>query len=402
MITLGLIREFKQPADRRVAFNPQQCAEIKKQFSEIDIAVESSPDRIFTDNAYKKEGISVSDDLSDCDILFGIKEIPIEKLLANKTYLFFSHTIKKQPHNCEMLKAIINKKIRLIDYECLVRSNGIRVLGFGRYAGLVGTYETLRALGLKNRTFKIKPAYECADYEEMLVVLGSIVNILKVGKHKIVITGSGRVSSGVEELLTDLKIKKVTPDEFLNQTFDEIVYTLLDINDLYERKDGSPWNHDHFFNNHSAYQSKFKPYCSVATILINGVFWDSAMPQHFSKEDTKSNDFSIKVIGDISCDVEGSVPITIHDTHAENPVFGWDAANQCECEPFTEKSIDVMAVSNLPSELPANASEGFGNDLLKFVLPELLKPESEMIKNATICQNGNLTEKFNYLADYIL
>ena len=221
------------------------------------------------------------------------------------------------------------------------------------------------------------------------------------GKHKIVIAGSGRVSSGVEEVLKDLTLNKVTPLDFLNLNFEETVYTLLDKDDLYERKDGEPWNNDHFFKNHSTYQSKFKPYIFVADLLLNGVFWNKDMPQHFSKEDTTLKGFSLKVIGDISCDIEGSVPITLHDTHAENPVFGWDPINQCECEPYSENSIDVLAVSNLPSELPADSSIGFGNDLLSIVLPELFKPQSEMIKNATICENGQLTEKFSYLSDYI-
>lgn len=402
MLKLGLIREYKQPPDRRVAFTPNQCNQIKTHFQDIEIIVQSSPERIFSDKAYKKENIPVSDNLADCDTLFGIKEVPVEKLIEGKTYLFFSHTIKKQPHNREMLKAILKKNIKLIDYECLVWPNGTRVLGFGRYAGLVGAYETFRALGIKNKNFKIKPAYECADYTEMLAVLRSVENILKAEKHKIVITGSGRVSSGVKEILKDLAIKKVTPSEFLDSSFSETVYTLLDTFDLYERKDGEPWNHEHFFNNHSMYRSKFKPYAFEADIMLNGVFWDKAMPQHFSKEDTKSEGFALKVIGDISCDIEGSVPITIHDTHPDNPVFGWDAVNQCECEPFTQNSIDVMAVSNLPSELPANASEGFGAELIKTVLPELLKPESDMIKNATICEGGKLTGKFSYLADYIL
>lgn len=401
MISLGLIREYKQPPDRRVVFTPQQCHQIKTSFLDSNVVVESSPDRIFNDDSFKKEGIEITNDLSNCDILFGIKEVPVDKLIEDKTYLFFSHIIKKQAHNREMLKAIVKKNIRLIDYECLVWPNESRVLGFGRYAGLVGTYETFKVLGIKNNLFTIKPAYECADYAEMLTVLKLIEGILKSGKHKIVVTGSGRVSSGVEELLTTLTIKKVSPDDFLNSDSNETVYTLLDSHDLYERKDGEPWNHEHFFHNHSEYQSKFKPYTKVADILINGVFWDSAMPRHFEKGDTKSKDFSIQIIGDISCDVEGSVPITLHDTHSDSPALGWDAANQCECEPYTETGIDIMAISNLPSELPANASEGFGAELIKTVLHELLNPESEMIKNATICEGGRLTTRFNYLQEYI-
>ncbi len=401
MITFGLICEYKQPPDKRVAFPPIECHQIKTLYANINIIAETSSDRIFGDELYKKEGITVSNNLSACNILFGIKEVPAEKLIEGKTYLFFSHTIKKQPHNREMLKEIIKKNIRLIDYECLVWPNGSRVLGFGRYAGLVGTYETLKSLGIKNKTFNIKPAYECADLREMIAILQSIEPIIKKQNHKIVITGSGRVSSGAEELLKAIGIKNVSPSDFLSSNYHETVYTLLDSHHLYKRKDGELWNHEHFFHNHNAYQSIFKPYTKVADILINGVFWDSAMPQHFSKEDTKSNGFSLKLIGDISCDIEGSVPITLHDTHADNSTMGWDAANQCECEPYGENSIDILAVSNLPSELPADASVGFANDFIKVVLPELLKPESEMIKNATICEAGRLTEKFSYLEDYI-
>lgn len=401
MISLGLIREYKQPPDRRVVFTPQQCHQIKTSFLDSNVVVESSPDRIFNDDSFKKEGIEITNDLSNCDILFGIKEVPVDKLIEDKTYLFFSHIIKKQAHNREMLKAIVKKNIRLIDYECLVWPNESRVLGFGRYAGLVGTYETFKVLGIKNNLFTIKPAYECADYAEMLTVLKLIEGILKSGKHKIVVTGSGRVSSGVEELLTTLTIKKVSPDDFLNSDSNETVYTLLDSHDLYERKDGEPWNHEHFFHNHSEYQSKFKPYTKVADILINGVFWDSAMPRHFEKGDTKSKDFSIQIIGDISCDVEGSVPITYEATTIQNPVIGWDKINQKACKPFSENSIDVMAVGNLPNELPKDASEEFGELMLQHVLPALFAEKSTLIEKATICVNGNLTDNFEYLSDYI-
>ena len=401
MLKLGLIREYKQPPDRRVAFTPTQCAEIKQTHPDIDICTESSPDRMFTDDQYINAGIEVTQNLSDCDILFGIKEVPIENLIEGKTYMFFSHTIKKQPHNRELIKTILKKNITLIDYECLVWPNLTRVLGFGRYAGLVGTYETFRAWGKRTGTFTTKPCFECADYKELKTVLFGVEDLIKKGGNKIVVAGGGRVVSGCLEILDLLQIKKVKPVEFLENELEETVYVHLDNDELYARKDGLPWDHDHFFKNHSAYISKFAPYTKVADIMINGVYWEPAMPRHFSKEDTASPDFKLKLIADISCDIEGSVPITLHDTHPKDPVFGWDPVQQAECAPFTENCIDVMAVSNLPSELPADASEGFGGDLLKTVLPALLDPSSEMIKNATICVDGKLTEKFSYLSDYI-
>ncbi len=401
MITLGLIKENKQPPDRRAAFTPTQCTTIMSHFKNCKILVESSPDRIFSDAHYINQGINVTQNLSDCDILLGIKEVPIQDLISDKTYLFFSHTLKKQEQNRELLRAMIQKNIRFIDYECLVWPNGSRVLGFGRYAGLVGAYETLRAIGKKYKSFALKAAYECEDYSEMLKTLRLITPVLKQMKLKIVITGSGRVSNGADELLKEIGLQKVSPNAFINSNHFESVYTLLDTHELYKRMDGEPWQKDHFYHNHSCYESIFKPYTTVANVLINGIFWDKALPPHFSKADTQDPNFSIKIIGDISCDIEGSVPITLRDTTAENPVFGWDAQNQCECEPYSQNSIDVMAVSNLPTELPADASEGFGEELIKTIIPQLFHPSTDMIKNATLCENGHLTEKFQYLSDYV-
>jgi len=401
MIKLGLIKENKLPADRRVAFTPEQCVAIMSEYSNLHIVVEPSPDRVFSDDSYRNLGVDVQDDLSDCHLLLGIKEVPPEFLIDGKTYLFFSHTIKKQEHNRNLLKSILQKNIRLIDYECLVWPNGQRVLGFGRYAGLVGTYEMLKALGIKTNRFSIKPCYDAANYEEIKNILLSIEGMIKQGRHKVVVAGGGRVVAGALEILDVLSLKKVDHEEFLNQTFQETVYVHLDNHQLYQRKDEQSWNHDHFFKNHKDYKSTFEPYTLVADILVNGVFWEPAMPRHFSKRDTANPGFSIKLIADISCDIEGSVPITLYDTHPDNPVMGWDPVKQAECPPYTPDSIDILAVSNLPSELPADASEGFGSDLMRSVLPELLNPQSDMIKNATLCAEGKLTEKFGYLTDYV-
>jgi alanine dehydrogenase len=401
MITLGLIREYKYPPDKRVAFSPSQCSEIQAQNPDITFIVESSPDRVFSDQEYLHAGIKVSTDLTDCDILFGIKEVPVANLIPEKTYCIFSHTIKKQPHNREMLRAMLNNKIRLIDYECLHAPNGTRLLGFGRYAGLAGTYEAFKAIGIRRKSFELKPPLEIANLAEMESVLLTFESKIKALKSKIVIAGSGRVAAGCEEMLSFIHLQKVTPEQFLSQSFDESVYTLLDTFDLYERIDGQPWNHEHFFKNHAAYQSKFTPYTEVADVLINGVFWDKQMPQHFSKEDTKSPHFSIKTIADISCDVEGSVPITLYETKTDKPVMGWDPILQKECEPYLETGIDVMAISNLPTEIPEDASVGFGSALIDTVLPELLKDQSEIIKNATICDSGKLTNNYLYLTDYV-
>jgi len=400
MITLGLIKEYKYPPDKRVAFSPSQCLQIQSQYPKVKVVVESSTDRIFPDQAYIKVGIQVTSNMSDCDILFGIKEVPVANLIPGKTYCIFSHTIKKQPHNRPMLREMLNQKIQLIDYECLTNSKGSRLLGFGRYAGLAGTYEAFKAIGIRRKAFELRPPLEIANLAEMETVLLTFEPTIKALKSKIVIAGSGRVAAGCEEMLNFIHIQKVTPEQFLTQIFDETVYTLLDTFELYQRKDGQPWNHEHFFKNHASYKSKFTPFSQVADVLINGVFWDNQMPAHFSKEDTKSANFSIKTIADISCDIEGSIPITLYETKTDKPVMGWDPVLQKECEPYLEKGIDVMAISNLPTEIPEDASIGFGNDLIRSILPELLAQNSEIIDRATICKSGQLTENFTYLTDY--
>lgn len=398
---LGLIREYKNPPDKRVALSPEQCTRVQNNFQNIKIIAESSPVRIFNDKEYENYGISVSENMTVCDFLIGIKEVPPDRLIYGKTYLFFSHTIKKQVYNREMLREILRKNITLIDYECLHNLKGSRILGFGKFAGIVGTYEILRAMGKKYNIYNWQSPSEYRNYDELKLKISEDINIIKFQKKKIVLAGSGRVISGCINLLDFMRIKKVNPHDFLNTNFDETVYTLLDLEDLYEHKHGEKFSHRHFYENHNLYTSKFAKYTKTADILINGIYWDANMERHFEKEDTKSDDFKIKLIADISCDIEGSIPITIRETIIDNPVFGWDGKNQAECKPYSINSIDIMAISNLPTELPADASVGFGEDLIKSVLPELLKSKSEMIENATICKNGELTSKYKYLQSFI-
>lgn len=401
MVKLGLIREYKMPADRRVAFTPQQCVELQQRFPNLQIIVESSPDRIFTDQDYTSLGIKVQENMSECDILMGIKEVPAYKLIPGKTYLFFSHTIKKQEHNREMLQEILKHNIRLIDYECLHWPNGARVLGFGKYAGWVGAYEAFKAFGLRCKAFELKPAFTFPNFDHVKKNLAEHQSTIANLKLRIVVAGSGRVSSGSEDVLHFLNIPKVSPADFISKKHPQTVYTLLDTFDLYERKSGGAWDHDHFFKNHKAYHSLFERYTNHTDILINGVFWDKDMPRHFTKEDTAVPGFSIQTIADISCDIDGSVPITLRDTSMDEPVMGWDPQNQCECEPYKHGGIDIMAVSNLPSEIPADASEGFGKDLMIEVIPALLSNDSLMIEQATITSNGQLTPYYTYLSDYV-
>lgn len=395
-LKIGLLREEKQPADKRVAFTPAQCVEIKAKYPGIELFIQPFPERCFADELYAKVGVTITEDLSACDYLFGIKEVPPAKLIPGKKYLFFSHTIKKQPHNKTLMQELIKKKVTLIDYETLRWKTGDRIVGFGRYAGIVGAYNGLMTWGRKFRAFDLKPAHQCHDYAEMKAELKK----LKLDPIKIILTGNGRVSLGALELLKEAGIKEVTAADILTKIYAEPVFSVLLTENLYERIDGKAYDRSDFHHDPTRYRCVFRYYLPSCDILMNGIYWDTKMDRLFSENDTRLPSFNISVIADISCDVNGAVPITIRDTKINDPVFGYDPKTMKECPPYTEKSIDIMAVSNLPTELPRDASEGFGSMLLEYVIPELMKTESQVIENATICTNGKLTAEFEYLADY--
>jgi len=398
MAIIGLIRESKKPYDKRVALSPVQCVDVMNRFTDVRIVVQPSPHRCISDAEYLEAGIEMSEDLEKCDILLGIKEVPIEDLIANKTYLFFSHTIKKQPHNRKLLRTILQKNIRLVDYETLVWENGSRVLGFGRFAGIVGTHNGFLTWGKKFNLYDLKPAYLCENYAEMKAEYDKI----EMPPLKIALCGDGRVAHGCLELLNLLHIREVTPQEFIDEQFDVPTYVHLVTEDFYAHKDGELWDKADFYHNPENYVSTFKQYSQHCDVMLNAIFWNERIPRFFSKEDMKARDFKIKVIADISCDVNGSIPATMRDTTIEDPVFGYHPLSETMEAPFLKNTIDVMAVSNLPCELPYDASIAFGEQLIKYVMGNLLNAKnSRMIHFATIAQNGELTERYKYLKDYV-
>lgn len=396
-LTIALIRERKNPPDNRVALTPVQCVALKNRYPSVQIIIESSATRCFSDEAYEEVGIEVRSDISSADVMLGIKEIPKEYLIPQKTYLFFSHTIKKQPYNQLLLKEIIKKRIKLIDYEVLKWETGQRVLGFGRYAGIVGAYNGFLTYGKKTGKFHLNPAWQSIDYAEILSNALSI----EIPPIKIALTGGGRVAQGALDFLRSLRIKEVTPQQFLSVSYNQPVFVHLNSPDLYCHPEKTEWDTHYFYEHHNEYQSSFDPYTRVADILMNGIYWTKDLPPLFLKEDTAREDFKIQVIADISCDVDGSVPITFDATSIQNPVIAWDRIKQCPTSPYTDNSIDVMAVGNLPNELPKDASEEFGEMMLQHVLPALFLSESKLIEKATICENGKLNVNFEYLTDYI-
>jgi alanine dehydrogenase len=398
-IRLALIREGKTPPDKRVPFTPFQAEEIEQRFPHVKVVIEESPIRCFQDREYRALDLEVKAGVADCDILMGIKEVPIDRLIPGKTYLFFSHTIKKQPHNRKLLQAIVKKNIRLIDYEVLKDNLGNRLVAFGRFAGLVGAYNGLWAYGKRFKKFDLKRAYECFDVNDLKLELRK----MKLPPIKIILTGAGRVGKGAMETLDTAGIRKVSPEDFLTKTFNEPVYVQLSSADYHVRKEGGHFNRDEFHREPEKYSSTFLPFTKVADVLLAGAYWNPKAPVLFTRTDMQAADFKIKVIADITCDIEGSIPSTLRASTIDAPLYDYAPATGREMPPLSsDNHVTVMAVDNLPCELPRNASEEFGRDLLDKILQPLLAEDVEgIIARATITKNGALTPTFQYLQDYI-
>ena len=396
MIRIGLIREGKIPADNRVALTPAQCKWILKNSSEIQIAVQSSPDRCFTDREYQSAGVELKDDVSDCNILFGIKEVPVTQLIPGKTYLFFSHTKKKQPHNQQLLRAIMDKKITLIDYECLEHEDRQRIIGFGFFAGVVGAHNGMMAYGTRTGLYKLDRVYKQRSFRELIHIYFG----LRLPNVKIAITGSGRVAHGILEIMNLMEIHEVEPEDYLLRRFSYPVYTQLKGPDLYQHKETGKYNREHFHEHPEEYNCKFLPYTEQTDILMNGVYWDKHAPRLFEKEHVKSEKFIIQTIADITDDVNGSVPINAGDQTIENPVYGVNKITLEKTDPYLADSIDIMAVGNLPNELPRDASRYFGEQLIKYLLEDIVGNGSAILDRATIVKDGNLTSHYEYLREY--
>ncbi|APD07016.1 saccharopine dehydrogenase (NADP(+), L-lysine-forming) [Flavobacteriaceae bacterium UJ101] len=394
----SLIKERKNPPDRRVVFSPTAYEKIKKQYPEAEFMVESSNIRVFTDEQYKEKGFEVTDNVTSADVMFGVKEVPIESLIPNKKYFFFSHTIKKQPYNRKLLQAILEKNIELYDHETIVNEEGMRLIGFGRYAGIVGTYNGFRAYGLKYDVFNLPKVESLPDRKAMEVELDKI----QLPNIKIVLTGIGKVGTGAKEVLDYMKIREVSSKEYLTQDFDEPVYTQIHVLDYNKRKDGEVKDEQDFFDNASEYEANFMKYAQVSDMYIAGHFYGDGAPFIFTREDIKSPCFKIKVVADVSCDIDGPVACTLRASTIVDPLYGYDPQTESEIDFKDEKAIVVMAVDNLPCELPKDASEGFGEMFIEHVIPAFFNGDKDgILERAKMTEKGQLTERFTYLQSYI-
>lgn len=396
---LAIVREGKIPPERRTPLTPPQAAEVMRIYSHAEIICQPSPDRCFADSEYLKAGIQIEEDVSNCNVLVGIKEVPIPALLEGKTYIFFSHTLKKQPHNRALLQAILDRHITLIDYEMLRTRGGQRLIGFGRHAGIVGAYNCFWTYGIRSQRYHLRRAYECFDLADLLTELKKI----NLPPLKIVLTGTGRVGKGATEILEAAGVHRVSVDEFLTVRPDVPVYVQLTSADYHVHEDSRPFDREEFHRHPERYRGNFLPFAHEAELLIAGAYWNPAAPRLFTREDMQQPEFSIKVIADISCDIDGSIPATVRATNIENPVFDYDPGTHQALAPFSdERNITVMAVDNLPCELPRSASEDFGRDLIDRIMPSLLGDDVDgIIERATIAHQGKLTREFRYLGDWV-
>lgn len=398
MIKFALIKERKTPPDRRVVFSPEKLSEAVKQFPDAEFKVESSDIRIFSDSEYRKAGFEVVEDISDCDVMLGVKEVPLPYLVADKKYFFFSHTIKKQPYNRDLLREILKNNIELYDHEVIVNKRGGRLIGFGRYAGLVGAYNGFRGIGLKNGIFELPKAESLPDLNAMLAELDKI----EIPPLKIVLTGSGKVARGAAEILDHMQVKKVNVKTFLNNTFDTPVYCHIDVLDYNKRRDGREGSNQDFYKHPEKYESNFLRFAHTADFFIAGHFYGEDAPVFFTSNDAKSPDFKIKYIADISCDIAGPIASTIRPSTIAEPFYGYKPKEEREVDFREEGAILVMAVDNLPCELPKDASKGFGEMFLKNVLPAFFNKDKDgILERARMTENGRLTPRFDYLEDYV-
>lgn len=400
LVKLALIREGKMPPDKRVALTPKQSAELMNRYPQLKIVVQRSSVRGIPDSDYVAAGVEVVDDISDADIMVGVKEVNIEDLIPNKTYLFFSHTFKKQPYNRKLLRAILEKNIRLIDYEVLTYPEGGRVIGFGRYAGIVGAYNSFLAYGKKTGRYTLKPAHLCRDRKE---VEQELLKVQLEPGFKLVLTGRGRVGMGAREIITLLDITEVNHNDFLSREFEGPVFTHLSTGDYNARKDGGEFERLHFYSHAQEYKSTFLAYAKRADMFIAGHYWSSGSPFIFSREDAKDPNVTLKVVGDISCDIDGPIASTIRPSTIAEPHYGYDPQTESETDFMNPNAIGVMAVDNLPCELPRDASADFGSELMEKVIPPLLGQDEDKIiwRGTQTLLSGKLAPHFAYLQDYV-
>ncbi len=397
---IGIIREGKTPSDSRVPLIPAQCAELIAQGH--DIVVQPSNVRTFTDEEYRQAGVPLREDLTDRDLLLGVKEVPIEQLIPDKDYCFFAHVIKEQPYNQPLLRAVMDRRIRLMDYEAFTGERGKRLIAFGYFAGMVGAHNGLWAYAQRHADLTLPRLKDLRDYAEAREIYAET----HFPKLRIVLTGTGRVGQGAAKVLDDMGIRRVEPADYLKKNYEEAVYTVLMCRHYVKKSDGGPFDKEEFYAYPERYETAFLPYAHRSDIFINGIYWDNRAPAFFAVEDMRSPDFRARVIADVTCDIApvASVPSTLRPSTIADPVYGYDPVSASEVELSgngSDGTYAIMAVDNLPNELPRDASTAFGQMFMDKILPEFNKKDSAILRRASVTTRaGELGPKFQYLTDY--
>ena len=393
---IGLIKEGKTPPDRRAVLTPQQCTNLLSANKNLKIIVQPSDVRVFPDLDYKKSGCIISSDLNQCNILLGVKEVPVKDLIPEKTYFFFSHTYKEQSYNRNLLKACLDKKIRLIDWE-LLKKNKKRLIGFGYYAGLVGAYESLRGFGLMTGRYSLESAKKLLTLDK---IKDELNKVRLPDYFQSVITGTGNVSKGAEEIFQAAAIKKCSSLEYLDTNSKEPRFTILKTSDYVKRYSDESYDQVEFYKNPELYKNGFLPFANSSDLFVPCHFWKEGSPDFFNLEDISNSDFRISFVGDISCDIAGPIATTLRSSTLHDPFYS--VLNGKEVEFGHDKSIGVLAVDNLPSAIPLDATYGFGEMFIDHVLPSLFDNDSDdILENATQTKNGKLNASFQYLQSYV-
>ena len=396
---IALIKETKVPVDNRVALSPKQVAELNKRFPQHEIVVQASDIRAFSDDEYRAEGVRVVDNVKDCEVLFGIKEAKIESLIPNKHYFFFGHIAKMQEYNRPLLQAFMQKHITFCDYEYLVDDNNIRVCAFGWWAGVVGVYYTLRGYGLKYKLYELPKPDRRFTLEQLFDALKSI----ELPKVKLMVTGAGRVSQGAQHVLENIGAQRMTEETYLaTDKVDKLSYCVADVDRLVKRKDGGAFAWNDFTHNAMAYESDFMRFAKKTDVLICAHFWGPDAPVYLSEDDLRNPDMRIRMIGDVTCDIKGSIKSTVRPATHDAPYYDYNPVSEQDESAFSsKKNITVMAVDTCPNALALDTSIYFGDMLMKHVFEPLLKGEySDVISRSMILDDGELTPRFDYLYEF--
>ena len=404
--TLSIIRENRID-ENRVPLIPTQVSNLLGKYPNLKVLVQPSKNRCFKDEDYLRAGAELTENISKSDIIFGVKEIDSSKLIENASYIFFSHLSKIKENNNQptqgtpgvdkkkLLKEILRKKVTLIDYENIRDNLGLRYLGFGRFAGIVGCYNTLNLYLILKKKQVLPRVFKVNNYKK----IKELIRKQKFGKIKILVTGYGRAAKGCNEILKLANIKQVSLTDYLNKKYEKPIFCNISAKKNVERIDGKNVSDQDFILNPHEYKSKIRNYLFDTDIFFACHYWDPRFPKIFSFKEIKKFK-NLWIIGDITCDINGSVPTTIRSTSIAEPYYSIDVDTFKEVS-IDKKGIAVMAVDNLPSELPRESSEDFGNGIISEVLPYLIKKDDGRINRATITSQGNLCEKYSYLENFI-